>query len=168
MTNICSEILLHCCCGPCSLASIDFLVSRGFLVRPMFFNPNIEPDEERSKRLEAFLACCRIKHLEPIIIDEQSYIKDGARCSGCFEFRLEKAASVARSIRIALFTTSLLISPYQKHDLLANVGSKFDGFRYFDLRPFYADSQMQAKELGIYRQKYCGCFESHLASSILS
>lgn len=168
MTSTCSKILLHCCCGPCSLASIDFLVSQGLSVKPLFFNPNIEPDEERSKRLEAFLVCCKFKKLEPIVINEQAYKKDGTRCKGCFSFRLSKTASVASSFGIATFTTSLLISPYQKHDLLAEVGREFHNFRYFDLRPYYVESQRQAKELGIYRQKYCGCLESALEAKWLS
>ena len=168
MTSTCSEILLHCCCGPCSLASIDFLVSKGFSVKPLFFNPNIEPDEERQRRLETFLVCCKFKNLDPIVIDEQTYKKDGTRCQGCFSFRLEKTAQVARQSEITLFTTSLLISPYQKHSLLAEVGKRFDNFRYFDLRPFYNNSQMQAKELGIYRQKYCGCLKSAQEAKWLS
>lgn len=153
-------MLLHCCCGPCSLASIDFLVSQGFIVKPLFFNPNIEPDEERQRRLDAFLVCCKHKNLEPMIIDDNTFKKDETRCLNCFEYRLSKVSEVAKSLGIKVFSTSLLISPYQKHDLLKRVGSSYENFRYFDLRPYYQESQRQAKELGIYRQKYCGCLES--------
>lgn len=67
---------------------------------------------------------------------------------------------MASTLGIGLFTTSLLISPYQKHELLKEVGTKFDRFAYIDLRPFFHDSQRQARELGVYCQKYCGCLES--------
>jgi predicted adenine nucleotide alpha hydrolase (AANH) superfamily ATPase len=138
------------------------------VVKPLFFNPNIDPDDERRKRLDAFLVCCKHKSLEPIIIDENTYIKDETRCQNCFEHRLSKVSEVAKSFGINFFTTSLLISPYQNHELLAKVGSMFDDFKYFDIKPFYSESQRQAKELGIYRQKYCGCLESAQEAKWLS
>lgn len=164
-----SDSLLHCCCGPCSTATIDFLQSNGFFVKPIFFNPNIKPIEEYEKRLEAFKFVCSVKKLEPIIIEEDSYIPktDTSKCDHCFSFRLEKVSEVAKELGFSNFTTSLLISPYQKHELLKNIGLSFDGFRYFDFRPLYDQSREQAKNLGIYRQKYCGCLQSKVEAKWL-
>lgn len=165
-----SDILLHCCCGPCSTATIDFLQSNGFSVKPIFFNPNIKPAEEFEKRLEAFKIVCSVKKLEPIIIEEDSYISktDTSKCGHCFSFRFGKVSEVAKELGYSSFTTSLLISPYQKHELLKNTGLSFDGFRYFDFRPLYDQSRVQAVSLGIYRQKYCGCLQSKVEAKWLS
>lgn len=165
-----SDILLHCCCGPCATATIDYLQSNGFRVRPLFFNPNIKPEDEHKNRLEAFLLVCSAKKLDPIIIGDDSYIpkSDTSKCGHCFSFRLGKVSEVAIELGFSSFTTSLLISPYQKHDLLRNTGLGFVGFRYFDLRPFYDQSREQAKNLGIYRQKYCGCLQSRIEAKWLA
>jgi epoxyqueuosine reductase len=158
----CSEILLHCCCGPCSMACIDFLRNQGFSIKPIFFNPNIEPIDENKRRLEGFLTVCNFKGLEPIVISDDLYIQktDDNRCGHCYSFRLDKVAQFANRNGFAQFTTTLLISPYQNHELLRQTGEKHKTFKYFDFRSFFRDSQNQAKELGIYRQKYCGCLIS--------
>lgn len=160
--NTCSEILLHCCCGPCSMASIDHLKSLGFQIRPIFFNPNIEPEDENKRRLEGFLTVCNFKNLEPLVISDDSYVQKigGNRCGFCYSFRLDKVASFASQNGFGQFSTTLLISPYQNHELLRQTGESHPAFRYFDFRPFFRESQNQAKELGIYRQKYCGCLKS--------
>ena len=44
------EVLLHCCCAPCSSAIVECLLDNG--VRPTLFfcNPNIYPREEYERR----------------------------------------------------------------------------------------------------------------------
>ncbi len=157
-----SSLLLHCCCGPCATASIDRFVQLGYKVVPYFFNPNIEPSDEQKRRLDAFLAVCQSKMLTPIVEDHPNYShKRGQdRCFSCYSVRLERAKLAAQRLGLNYFSTSLLISPYQKHELIKQVGSGLGGFVYEDLRTSYKDSQQQAKELGIYKQKYCACLES--------
>jgi predicted adenine nucleotide alpha hydrolase (AANH) superfamily ATPase len=156
--NTSSEILLHCCCGPCATASIDFLEDKGFKVKPLFFNPNIQPADEHQKRLEAFQTVCSKKNLEPLILMDESYNQQIIdRCSFCYFYRLKKASEMAVELGFNAFTTTLLISPYQKHNLLKQTGEGFGNFIYFDLRSQYISSQRQAKDFGIYMQKYCGC-----------
>ncbi len=72
---------------------------------------------------------------------------------------------VAKEKGFDAFTTTLLISPYQKHELLKQVGeeiAKEKGleFLYQDLRSGFRDSQRRGKELNLYRQQYCGCLYS--------
>ncbi|HOJ12221.1 MAG TPA: epoxyqueuosine reductase QueH, partial [Clostridiales bacterium] len=87
------------------------------------------------------------------------------RCAMCYTIRLDKAASFAKEHGFDAFTTTLLISPYQKHDLIKELGEKLADkykiqFYYRDFRPGFRKGQQQAKELGLYRQKYCGCIIS--------
>jgi len=87
------------------------------------------------------------------------------RCQYCFRLRLLKTAETAYQKGFNAFTTSLLISPHQKHDLLREIGSKISKekgieFLYADLRKRYSDSRHMTKGLNLYRQQYCGCVYS--------
>jgi len=71
------------------------------------------------------------------------------------------------------FTTTLLVSPYQKHELIKELGEKMGttygiDFYYRDLREGFRQGQQQARELGLYRQKYCGCIISRRETPVKS
>lgn len=88
--------------------------------------------------------------------------KGADRCDGCYQFRLEEAARIAKEQGCDFYTTSLLISPYQRHDIIRRQGEAIGKqmgifFFYFDFRPFFRQGQAMARELGLYMQKYCGC-----------
>lgn len=60
------------------------------------------------------------------------------------------------------FSTTLLISPYQNHEALKQIGEEMAEkygltFLYRDFRPGFREGQNEARELGLYMQKYCGC-----------
>lgn len=87
------------------------------------------------------------------------------RCRSCYRLRLEKTAEQASKEGFDAFSTTLLISPYQGFEDIVKTGQdlaeKFNIFFYLrDFRPFFRKSLAEAKELGIYRQKYCGCIYS--------
>ena len=44
------------------------------------------------------------------------------RCEKCYRMRLEKTAAKAVELGFKLFSTTLLISPYQNRDLLCEIG----------------------------------------------
>jgi len=90
---------------------------------------------------------------------------EGERCSHCYRMRLRKTASVALERGFDAFTTTLLISPYQRHDLLREMGEGIGGevgvvFCYRDFRPGFREGHRLAGEYGLYRQAYCGCLYS--------
>ena len=60
------------------------------------------------------------------------------------------------------FTTTLLVSPYQNHELLIKVAEEMAKkygveFLYRDFRQGFREGQSEARALGLYMQKYCGC-----------
>ncbi len=90
---------------------------------------------------------------------------ESQRCQYCFRLRLLKTAETAHQAGFNAFTTSLLISPHQKHDLLRGIGNEISkekgiDFLYVDLRKRYSDSRHMTKGLNLYRQQYCGCVYS--------
>lgn len=167
------KILLHCCCGPCATYTVNQLREEGFDVTACWYNPNIHPFTEHRNRLEAMRALAFIMELPLIVVegyDMISYFRavvghEGERCGDCFRLRLSKTAEVAREKGFDSFTTTLLISPYQKHELLREVGETVAkewgvDFYYEDFRPGFRESQRLSRELNLYRQKYCGCIYS--------
>ncbi len=167
------RLLMHMCCAPCASYPIQKLREEGHEVYGLFYNPNIHPYTEYEKRLEAVKQLEKLYDMPMIYIDEydleeflrRTVYRENIRCQYCYAMRLERAASVAKKGKFDAFTTSLLVSPMQKHDIIKELGKqagkKFDTkFYYEDFRPYWKNSVERSKELGLYRQQYCGCIYS--------
>ncbi|RJX27968.1 MAG: hypothetical protein C4554_02955 [Dethiobacter sp.] len=167
------DLLLHICCGPCSIYSWKKLEENGYNICGYFFNPNIHPYSEFARRLDALSSLARQEGRD-ILMDERYLMEDylrrvvnheEQRCQLCYRIRLEETALKAREKGIEGISTTLLISPYQKHELLKELGEKIAQehglhFVYEDLRPGFRESMRLAREKGLYMQGYCGCIYS--------
>jgi len=140
-------------------------------VTALFYNPNIHPYTEYKNRMEALEKYAQIKGTKVIYkdYDMENYLRGALasadRCEFCYSLRLAEAAKTARQFGFDAFTTTLLISPYQKHELLAKTGEKIANeygvkFYYEDFRKGYRESRELARALELYMQKYCGCIFS--------
>jgi len=142
-------------------------------VTGFWYNPNIHPYQEHQKRLKAVQTLSQKIDFPLVIVsgyDVVSYFRlvsgdEDKRCRHCFELRLGKTANTAREMGMASFSSTLLISPTQRHDILRQTGeaaglSAGTEFIYADLRKRYSDSRQLTKPLEIYRQQYCGCLYS--------
>ena len=167
------KILLHCCCGPCAIYTVNRLRDEDFEATAFWYNPNIHPFTEHRNRLEAMRTTAQALNLPLIVAEGYEMIDyfravvghEGDRCGDCFRMRLEKTAAVAKGEGFDSFTTTLLISPYQKHELLREIGEQIAEeqgieFHYEDFRPGFRESHRLSRELDIYHQKYCGCVYS--------
>lgn len=139
----------------------------------LWYNPNIHPYLEHQQRLEAVKSLLSGLTVPLTVLagyDIPAYFRQVAgheddRCRYCFRLRLSKTAEVAREMDFDAFTTTLLISPHQKHELLQQIGiavarEKGTEFLYADLRKRYSDSRHITKPRNLYRQQYCGCLYS--------
>lgn len=167
------EILLHTCCGPCATYSTEHLVREGYRPTMYYYNPNIHPFREWRQRREAVQTFAQIKEL-PLIIEEEYDLEDylrqvvfheKERCGYCYRLRLAKTAKKAKASGMEWFGTTLLISPYQNREQIIAIGRELAAeaglcFYEEDFRPGFHRSQEIAKELGLYRQGYCGCIYS--------
>lgn len=155
------KILLHTCCGPCTIYVHQKLVSGGFEVNGFFYNPNIQPQAEYERRLltlEHYAASVGLK----VLCEENDQETEPGACENCYRVRLNKTAQMARDLGYDNFSTTLLISPYQKHDLLKKIGLELGQehgieFYYEDFRVGFRPGQQLARGMKLYRQKYCGC-----------
>lgn len=166
------EMVLHMCCAPCTTYSQAFFREKGYILHGYFYNPNIHPYTEYRQRRNTLAEYCRQADI-PLNIEEHYDVEEfvrGAlshenRCNFCYRLRLDKTAHFAAEKKIPYFSSTLLISPYQNHDLLLEAGQAAANkhgvtFVYYDLRPGFRQSVEEAKKLGLYRQKYCGCIFS--------
>jgi predicted adenine nucleotide alpha hydrolase (AANH) superfamily ATPase len=87
------------------------------------------------------------------------------RCTLCYTMRLEQAALVAKQENFGGFSSSLLYSRYQNHDLIRDLGEEISkkvgiAFIYRDFRQGWQYGIDQAIVGELYRQPYCGCIYS--------
>lgn len=170
-----TPILLHTCCAPCVVYCLDRLDAEGFETTSFFYNPNIHPYKEFERRLDTLRSYSSMRGFDLIVDDtydlDQFLRKvvgtESGRCAECYDLRLRRAAREASERGFGGFTTTLLVSPYQNHDLIAQVGQKAAAdhdveFVYIDFRPGFREGQSKARELGLYRQPYCGCVYSEM------
>lgn len=171
-----STILLHACCGICSSYPVSYLQDAGYDVVVYFYNPNIYPDTEYKKRLEAERTLC--SHFGVWLIEENynpeeffDYVKGfenepekGLRCDKCFELRLQKTAEKAKELAITDFTTSIVISPHKNFQKLAKIGTEIaekENLNFlavnFKKKDGFLKTNKIANSLSLYRQNYCGC-----------
>lgn len=167
------KLLLHMCCGPCSVYPADVLKEENIEFEGLFYNPNIHPWEEYGKRKENVAKFSEIKDVKVNYLDgfnqdmwEEFKGDEESRCNMCYSLRLDRAAAFAKEKGFDAFTTTLLVSPYQKHELIKELGERFSNkygvdFYYRDFRPGFRQGQQKAKEMGLYRQKFCGCIVSY-------
>ncbi len=167
------RLLLHTCCGPCTLFPARTLRDSGWIVHGFFYNPNIQPYQEFARRLEAVRTIAGHLNLKWIIREDydleqflrQAAFRENQRCVFCYAQRVDETARLAKKSRFDAFSTTLLYSKRQKHELirsLAEESSRRHGipFHYEDFRVGWSEGQNEARGLGVYRQLYCGCIYS--------
>jgi hypothetical protein len=169
------RMLLHACCGPCAMYPLNLLTSDGRDLDCFWYNPNIQPQFEFDRRHENLVKAC--DHFGIKLISEgdkcmedywlsKDYLKDfPSRCDMCYDIRMEAAAKFCAENGYESFCTTLLVSPYQQHNKIARISEKKASkygvkFEYIDFRPGFRQGQDMAREIGLYRQKFCGCIFS--------
>ena len=170
-----TETMVHICCAPDASYGIRALRDR-FNVIGFFYNPNIDPREEIRKRLRAALDL-QEKDPFPLLIGTggeegwedavrglEGEPERGRRCEACVRLRLRETARKAAELGMPAFGTVLTVSPKKDAAMVNRVGREEGeraGVRFVetDLKKGdgYLKSVRTSKELGLYRQRYCGC-----------
>lgn len=173
------RLLLHSCCGPCSSYVLEYL-AQYFEVYLSYYNPNIQPKAEYELRLANQLKV--LSHmpgvtLVPCEYDGEAYAgavaglesepEGGARCTRCFELRLDFAARECKRLGCGFFSTTLTVSPHKDAQRINAIGEALAekyGVKWlpgdFKKRDGYRRSIELSHEFGLYRQNYCGCLYS--------
>lgn len=174
------KILLHACCGPCSLEPIRVLQQAGHDITIGYFNSNIDPQPEYEHRLQTLIEWAKEEGIPVVegvytpdtwhkrIADAWQPEDDRAhRCQACYRLRFEDAAAYAYEHGFEGLGTTLSVSPYQFiatiQEELERACEPYPGLTpvFEDYRPFYPDATQRSRDLGMYRQNYCGCRYSY-------
>ena len=173
------RILLHCCCAPCASSVLERLIPQ-YDINVVFYNPNIEPQEEYEKRKKEL---AKLLLDMPLLLDvkqiENEYDnaafkhvalslrkehEGGERCRACFKLRLSETARIAKTGEYDMFATTLSVSPHKNAKILNEIGNK--QAKKYDIEYLNSDFKKQdgykrsielSHEYGLYRQNYCGC-----------
>jgi hypothetical protein len=169
------KLLMHICCANCCLYPLRTLFSKGVHIRGLWLNPNIHPYTEYQMRIDSLQKLQREWSLDIEYIDTyglRDFLRavvhhEENRCELCYSMRLEKTALTAQKMGLDGFTTSLLVSPYQKFDMIVTIGQEIGKkhaipFYYEDFRRGWKEGISISQKLGLYRQKYCGCVYSEM------
>lgn len=222
------KLLLHACCGPCSLEPVRLLQAAGHDITIAYMNSNISPADEYQHRLSTLLEWARSQgipviegpyepdrwqeavrvawHPDPVRLAADSagdasrdadaafntgidpefntgidpefdpardpkfahlYSDRDNRCRACYRLRLEELARYAHEHDFDAIGTTLSVSPYQYISIikeeLERAAAHYDGLTalFEDFRPYYPNATKRSRDLGMYRQNYCGCAYSN-------
>ncbi|MEO0140024.1 MAG: epoxyqueuosine reductase QueH [candidate division WOR-3 bacterium] len=169
------DLLVDVCCGPDATYAIEFF-SQDYRVSLFFPGSNIHPEAEYRLRLEQVEKVAKhygvplhISPYEPeawldFVRGLEGEPEGGKRCEACFRFRFRLLAERALELGTRNISTTLTISPKKDPHLVNRVGrdvSLEEGLVWVEAilrkRGGFTRSLELSKELGLYRQRYCGC-----------
>jgi predicted adenine nucleotide alpha hydrolase (AANH) superfamily ATPase len=167
------SVLLHICCGPCTVYPLEVMKTEGIKAHGYFYNPNIHPYKEFKKRLEVVEQLASKVDL-PVEYHREYGLRDylrkvvfneDNRCGLCYDMRLREVIEQAKKMGADAFSTTLLYSRYQDHELIRIKAEQLAElhkipFYYYDFRGGWQQGIDMSKEMGLYRQSYCGCIYS--------
>ncbi len=171
------DVLLHCCCAPCSSAILEWMLANDYRPTLFYFNPNIFPETEYLIRKNELTRYAKEKGLHVIDGDydhaawreavkgHEMQPERGSRCQICFNLRLTETAKVAKREGIALFTTTLASSRWKSLEQINDAGllaqSLYPETQWWDRNWRKGGLQQRRNELlkenNFYNQLYCGC-----------
>lgn len=178
------KLLLHACCGPCTIEPLRLLLADGHDITIAYANSNIQPRDEYEHRLAVLQKFAQDQGIEVVegVYDVQSWRdatdpfapEDPAhpdrevranRCRACYALRLREAAAYAQANGFEALGTTLAVSPYQYsetvHEELVRATEEHGLVPVWqDYRPYYPQATRESRALGMYRQNYCGCLYS--------
>ena len=169
------KLLLHICCVGCGVY-VSKILQQDYEVRLFFYNPNIWPPEEYEKRLAEAKKIAEQFYLELIkgeydhdkwleaVRGHESDPEKGERCLICYKFRLEAAAAMAKKLNCDYLATTLTTSPHKNALAINQLGEQAAakyGLKFlnqdFKKHDGFKKSSALSRDLGLYRQNYCGC-----------
>ncbi|MCF0104976.1 MAG: epoxyqueuosine reductase QueH [Eggerthellaceae bacterium] len=170
------KLLLHVCCAPCAIEPLKVLLKEGYELTLYFSNSNMINHGEFHRRLNTLLAYTGKIGVQVVVDDYDPNVWEHAieghmdeRCRYCYRHRISRAAQFAKAEGFEFLASSLAVSVYQKFDVLAEEIQKAAIDHVLiavnhDYRSLYKEGQQESMDLGMYRQKFCGCKYSFLES----
>ena len=173
-----TRLLIHVCCAPCFVAPY-YKLKNEFEITTLWFNPNIHPVTEYVKRRNCFREFLKNEGINKIEVNEyglldfmhNTFTHLSDRCYYCYYNRLHYTAMKAKQEGFDCFSSTLLYSKVQNHELIKKIATEIAEvqkipFYYQDLRELWKEGITLSKEMNMYRQQYCGCIFSEMDRNI--
>lgn len=172
MTRSETTLVLHACCGPCTIEPYDALATQYERVIVVYYNPNIHPAEEYQRRRDVLATYAHEHGIEFVELEydpAEWHERVGvfgddreSRCYACYQLRLSRVAQWCAQLGHPALSTTLTVSPYQDPSAISRAGESAaapDSLTYVarDFRERYPEATRRSREMGMYRQNYCGC-----------
>ena len=177
------KILMHMCCGPCSIFPVKESLKNEYEVEGYYYNPNIHPHDEYIRRRDGTQILSdamdvKVHHSENYDADKffkrvtftkedghKGHLDHGERCWHCYDIRMGEVARMAKEKGFDYFSTALLYSKYQNHEIIIEACERASHeheikFYYDDFRVGWGRGIKWSKKMRMYRQNYCGCIYS--------
>jgi predicted adenine nucleotide alpha hydrolase (AANH) superfamily ATPase len=141
-----------------------------------FYGSNIHPEDEYRRRAGAVEFLARAEDIEVLArpYDPEEWFarasgladepERGARCALCFEIQLRAAAEEGKRRGATHLGTTLSISPHKNVAIISRLGREIGAEhgltwddRVWRKNNGFLRTLRLSKELGLYRQNYCGC-----------
>lgn len=180
-----------CACYPLRELRKTKIEGESLEITGLWYNPNIHPYAEYKNRMMTMGYFSQKENLAMVWKDEYhleewleatrgesdlagtssgqgttlGYWVKEKRCQRCYYLRLRKLVEEAKSREYDCFSTTLLYSKFQDHNLVKNLCQRLEeeynvNFYYFDFRIGWKEGIEISKKMGLYRQHYCGCIFS--------
>ena len=178
------KVLLHACCGPCSIEPARLLLEQGHDITIAYLNSNIDDSHEYKKRLDTLLAWADNEGIEVVegiydpkqwntVIAQHWHEGDdrALRCQTCYRFRFDELAQMAAEGGYDAIGTTLSVSPYQYTQLIEEMLNQAAApypeltVLFTDYRPYYPAATQKSRDLEMYRQYFCGCHWSNVEAA---
>ena len=180
------RLLLHVCCAGCACYPLKKLrevkvEGKNLEITGFWYNPNIHPYSEYQNRMMTMGYFSQKEKLPMIWKDEYAleewleatrgkfdlpvhWTKE-KRCEKCYDLRLNKLAKEAKKGGYDYFSTTLLYSKFQEHEIIKEICEKLENeyninFYYADFRLGWKEGIEISQKMDLYRQHYCGCIFS--------
>lgn len=172
------KLLLHVCCWPDATVPIMDL-KKDYEVVCFWYDPNIQPKREYTKRLKAFAKVCEIEWIEWIeweydvvnFLNEIKWLEYTSekweKCEKCYDMRLKRTSIEAQKLGIKYWTSTLLTSPHKDIEKMFKIWDKYSLEKNLEFlkiafrkNNWFLRSVEYCKTHKIYRQNYCGCIYS--------
>lgn len=178
------KVLLHACCGPCSIEPARLLLEQGHDITIAYLNSNIDDSHEYKKRLDTLLAWADNEGIEVVegiydpkqwntVIAQHWHEGDdrALRCQTCYRFRFDELAQMAAEGGYDAIGTTLSVSPYQYTQLIEEMLNQAAApypeltVLFTDYRPYYPAATQKSRDLEMYSQNFCGCHWSNVEAA---
>ena len=172
------KLLLHICCGPCTIHVAEVLRQQ-YNITGYFYNPNIYPEEEYVKRLDAAREVAKRTGITLIegeykpqtffdaVKGFENEPENGERCKICYRLRFSGTVQYAVASSFNCIASTLTLGPQKKASIINPIGiieAEKAGLSFIESdwkkKDGFKRSCKLSHEYGIYRQNYCGCLFS--------